>query len=157
MRTQCKRIYSALPSQCDRICNGTCDAPCVGDASTESRVQSTEFSTAGVGLPPSVGASFRTALTSEVYGTLDRALASLGDTCNGRSWPRPRKNAIQQLVESYDEDICRQAAKEAREIVQSEDFAPNVTNLFAKKCADVAAEQLAERESIRAEIQRSLA
>jgi hypothetical protein len=113
----------------------------------------TDQRTAGVGLPTSFGASFRTALTSELFGVLDRGLYSLGDTRNGHSWPRPRKHAIQQLVESYDEETCRQAAKEAREIVQSQDRAPNVTGLFAKKCADVAA----ERESIRETVRRSLA
>lgn len=113
--------------------------------------------TAGVGLPPSFGASFRTALTSEVYGVLDRGVASLGTTRNGHPWPRPRKYDIEQLVERYDEETCRQAAAEAREIVQSEDFAPNVTSLFAKKCADIAAEQEAERLSRREEIRRALA
>lgn len=111
----------------------------------------TDQGTAGVGLHSFAGASFFTALTSELYGVLDRGISSLGDTRNGRSWPRPRKNEIQQLVESYDEATCRQAAKEAREIVQSQDFAPNVTNLFAKKCADIAAERESIRDTVRRE------
>jgi hypothetical protein len=77
--------------------------------------------------------------------------------CPGRGWPRPRIEAIRGLVEQYGTDVALAAAKEAREIVQSQDRAPNVTNLFAKKCADVAAQQAAERQAVRAEIRRSLA
>jgi hypothetical protein len=109
--------------------------------------------TAGVGLHTSFGASFRTALTSELYGVLDRAAGDCTETRNGRCWPRPRKEVIRSLVEQFDAEVCRRAAKEAREIVHSQDRAPNITSLFAKKCADIDA----ERQSIRDEIRRALA
>lgn len=112
--------------------------------------------TAGVGLHAVVGDSFRTALTSELYGLLDRGVASCTETRNGHPWPRPRKEGIRKLVERYDEDTCRRAANEAREIVTAQDRAPNITGLFAKKCADIEAEN-AERLKRREEIRRVLA
>lgn len=118
---------------------------------TQSRGEGEKNSKGGT--PLTVVDSFRTALTSELYGVLDRGVASCMETRNGRPWPRPRKEGIRKLVERYDEDTCRRAAKEAREIVQAQDRAPNVTGLFAKKCADIAA----ERESVRKQALQSLA
>ena len=92
-------------------------------------------------------------LTRELFQLLDSGVASCSDTRNGRPWPRPRIEGIRSLVEQYPEDLCRRAAVEAREIVQSQDRAPKVTALFAKKCADIAA----ERESRRALIREALA
>jgi hypothetical protein len=92
-------------------------------------------------------------LTRELFQILDSGVASLSDMRLGRPWPRPRIEDIRGLVERYDEDTCRRAAIEAREIVQSQDRAPKVTALFAKKCADIAA----ERESVRDEIRKALA
>lgn len=106
--------------------------------------------TGGVGLSLSVGDSFRTALTSELFGVLDRGVAGVStESRNGHPWPRPRKHAIARLVERYDEETCRQAAREAREIVQAQDFAPNVTGLFEKRCKAIDADRMAKREEIR--------
>lgn len=105
-----------------------------------------------VGLITAVDSPTLTAFTRELFRLLDSGVASVSDMRNGRPWPRPRIEGVRKLIEQFDEEICRQAAKEAREIVQSQDRAPNVTNLFAKKCADIEA----ERESIRAEIRRAL-
>lgn len=102
-----------------------------------------------MGLSPTIGASFLPSLTSELFGVLDRGVASLDDNRNGRPWPRPRKRGIEQLVERYDPETCRQAAREAREIVQSQEFAPNITGLFAKKCEDIERERLERRELLR--------
>jgi hypothetical protein len=52
------------------------------------------------------------------------------------------------LVEQYPEDLCLAAAEEAREIVQSQDRAPNITNLFAKKLADLAQVRSTVRDSL---------
>lgn len=115
-----------------------------------------EERTAGVGLSSTDSTLSFEAFTSELFQLLDSGVASCSDTRNGRPWPRPRKEGIRKLVEQYGTDIALAAAKEAREIVQSQDRAPNVTNLFAKKCADVAAER-AERESIRDTVRREFA
>jgi hypothetical protein len=92
----------------------------------------------------------------QLFQLLDSGVASVSDMRNGRPWPRPRIEGIRKLVEEYGTEVALAAAKEAREIVQSQDRAPNVTGLFAKKCADIAAEQL-EREAIRDEIRKALA
>lgn len=106
-----------------------------------------------VGLSRSTDSPTLSLLTRELFQLLDSGVASVSDMANGRPWPRPRIEGIRKLVESYDEETCRLAAQEAREIVQSQDRAPNVTGLLAKKCADIAV----ERESVRAEIRRALA
>jgi hypothetical protein len=87
-----------------------------------------------------------------LFGVLDRAAGDCTETRHGRCWPRPRIEAVRKLVEQYDAETCQRAAKEAREIVQSQDRAPNVTALFAKKCADLTA----EREEVRKAIEQSL-
>lgn len=110
-----------------------------------------------VGLSLAVDSPSLSSFARELFQLLDSGVASCSDTRNGLPWPRPRVDRIRSLVEQYGTDVALTAAKEAREIVQSQDRAPNVTGLFAKKCADIAAERAAERESIRAEIQRSLA
>jgi len=71
----------------------------------------------------------------------------------GRPWPNPRRNVIAQLLDQFGADICIAAAEETRRIIQNDDRAPNVTGLFAKKCADIAA----ERESVREIAELSLA
>jgi hypothetical protein len=106
-----------------------------------------------VGLSPAVDSPTLTAFTRRLFQLLDSGVASCSDTRNGRPWPRPRIEGIRSLVEQYPEDLCLAAAREAREIVQSHDRAPNVTNLFAKKLADLQA----ERESVRSTIREALA
>jgi hypothetical protein len=69
----------------------------------------------------------------------------------GRPWPNPRRNVIAQLLDQFGEDVCITAAEETRRIVQADDRAPNITGLFAKKCADVAAEKESIRETVRRE------
>lgn len=143
MRTQCKRIYSALPTQCERICNGRCKAPCDSDASSEFRVQRTEK---GEGLSSSQPLNFSSpppdpvtaTAQREVWHHLTAGLATLSPNDHGRPWPNPRRDVIRRLVEEFDGDLCVRAAKEAREIIQSQDRAPNVTGLWEKKLRELA-------------------
>lgn len=74
----------------------------------------------------------------EVWQLLDGGLASLDLNDHGYPWPAPRRSALIALCSRYPEDLCLKAAKEAREIVQSQDRAPNITGLFAKKLEDLA-------------------
>jgi hypothetical protein len=144
MRPQCKRIYSALPAQCERICKriceGRCEAPCVSDASPESRVQISDL---GEGLNRSVDSpppSFLThtpALQREVWQILLGGLHSLSDNDYGRPWPYPDRGRLADLLARHDDDLCIRAARAAREIVQSQDRAPNITALFEKKLAEL--------------------
>jgi hypothetical protein len=91
--------------------------------------------------------------TRQLFQLLDSGVASVSDTRNGLPWPRPRIEGIRRLVEQYGADVALSAAKEAREIVQSQDRAPNVTGLFAKKCADIAAERMAVRDQARQSVE----
>lgn len=94
------------------------------------------------------GSPSLTAFVRELFQLLDSGVASCSETRNGRCWPRPRIESIRSLVEQYPEDLCLAAAKEAREIVQSQDRAPNVTSLFAKKLDDLAQVRAVVRESL---------
>jgi hypothetical protein len=156
MRTQCKRIYSALPSHCDRICNGRCEAVCVSDASPKPRVQSPESTTRvravrGQQLEPKTAYSpdpVTASVQREVWHHLTEALGWLSPNDFGRSWPLPRRDRIRELVAEHDADLCRRAARETREIVVSQDRAPNVTALFEKKLLERAEFRRKARESV---------
>lgn len=162
MRTQCKRIYSALPSQCDRICNGRCEPVCVGDASPESRVQSA-VNDKGSGLahthlPLTANRSTDPVTSSvlrEVWHHLTEGLRWLSANDFGRDWPLPDRSRLRQLIAEFDDDLCRRAAREAREIAVRQDRAPNITSLFEKKLRDLAEEER-HRQKVRGELHKAL-
>lgn len=136
MRTQCKRIYSALPTHCQRICNGPCGTVCASDASPESRDQNPKT---GVGLSGSIAVSSPSpSVHREVWQILVGGLDSLSENDHGRPWPYPDRSTLRRLLAEHHADLCIRAAREAREIVQSQDRAPNITGLFEKKLADLA-------------------
>lgn len=154
MRTQCKRIYSALPTQCDRICNGRCDTACVSDASLEPRVQSLEVRQ-GSGLHTHIPLTCKrttdpvtSSVHREVWHHLTAALASISLNDFGRDWPLPDRRRVRQLLAEFDADLCRWAAREARNIVVSQDRAPNITGLFEKKLRERAEARDAIRDSL---------
>lgn len=84
----------------------------------------------------------------EVWQILKGGLDSLALNDYGRPWPNPRRDVIAELVATHDHDLCVRAAREAREIVQSQDRAPNITALFAKKLEEVAEVRSTVRESL---------
>lgn len=84
----------------------------------------------------------------EVWQILVGALHSLSDNDFGRPWPYPVRQRLARLVFEHDDDLCIRAAREAREIVQSQDRAPNVTGLFEKKLRDLAEVRATVRESL---------
>lgn len=86
--------------------------------------------------------------TLEVWQILTGGLYSLSDNDYGRPWPHPSRAAIAKSLEHYDTDLCLKAAWEAREIVQSQDRAPNITALYAKKLADLAEVRKTVREGL---------
>lgn len=156
MHTHCKRIYSAMPMHCQRICNGRCETPCVSDASTETRDQRPDL---GVGLDTSnqfVSPSpvvrdvvvTRSSAQREVWHHLTAGLGWLSANDHGRPWPLPRRDRLASLLAEFDEDLCVAAAREAREIVQSQDRAPNITALFEKKLRDLASVRTAVRGAL---------
>jgi len=75
---------------------------------------------------------------SEVWTILRGGVDSLDVNDHGRPWPYPSRSSIARLTDEYDRDLCLKAAWEAREIVQSQDRAPNITALFEKKLRDLA-------------------
>lgn len=74
----------------------------------------------------------------EVWQILRHAVDGLPLNDFGRPWPYPHRLTIAGLTARYDEDHCLRAAREAREIVQSQDRAPNITALFEKKLRELA-------------------
>jgi hypothetical protein len=84
----------------------------------------------------------------DVWHHLTAGLATLSLNDHGHPWPNPRRDVIAQLLGEHDDDLCIRAAREAREIVQSQDRAPNITALFAKKVAELAEVRSLVRESL---------
>lgn len=84
----------------------------------------------------------------EVWHHLTAGLGMLSPNDHGRPWPLPRRDRLRELLAEFDGDLCVAAAKEAREIVQSQDRAPNITSLFEKKLRERAAKREAVRESL---------
>jgi hypothetical protein len=154
MQMQCKRIYSAMPSLCDRICNGRCERACASDASPESRVQSPE-STPRVRAvheadqkPINSPSPYLPPVQRVVWQILIGGLHALSDNDFGRPWPYPVRQRIAKLTTEHDDDLCLKAAREARAIVMSQDRAPNITGLFEKKLRDLAEVRATVRESL---------
>ena len=147
MQTQCERIYSALPTHCRRICEGRCGTPCTSDASPEPIDQNPKK---GVGLVSSIGVFSPDPfpVQREVWHHLTAGLAWLSDNDHGRSWPLPRRDRLVDLLAEFDPDLCVRAARETREIVQSQDRAPNITGLFEKKLRDLAEVRAAVRGAL---------
>jgi hypothetical protein len=100
------------------------------------------------GLPPAVDSPSLSSLARELFQLLDSGVASVSDTASGHAWPRPRIDGIRRLVEEFEPDLCLIAAKEAREIVQSQDRAPNITSLFEKKLRELSEVRETVREAL---------
>lgn len=92
--------------------------------------------------------SLSVSVQSQVWHHLTAGLRALSDNDHGRPWPNPDRAALRRLIAEHDADLCIRAAREAREIVQSQDRAPNITALFAKKLAELADVRSTVRESL---------
>jgi hypothetical protein len=86
-------------------------------------------------------------IAARVHSILCGGVDSLMLNDRGLPWPQPRRSALVALCSRYPEDLCLKAAREAREIVQSQDRAPNITGLYAKKLEELAAVRREVRES----------
>ena len=84
----------------------------------------------------------------QVWHHLTAGLRMLSDNDFGRPWPDPVRPTILALLAQFDDDHCLQAAKEAREIVQRYDRAPNITALFEKKLRELAEVRAAVRGAL---------
>lgn len=87
-------------------------------------------------------------LARELFTILDGGVASCSDNPQGIPWRRPRIETLGRLAGEYDADLCVAAAREAREIVQSQDRAPNITGLFEKKLRELAEVRSTVREAL---------
>lgn len=128
-------------------CEGTCDQAWPRNANSD-----TQSSDQGKGCSPNPS---EVPLHLRVYAILDGGIASLPANDYGRPWPLPNRATLRRLCAEHPEDLCLKAAREAREIVQAQDRAPNITGLYEKKLRDLAAEQ-AERDGVRETIRESL-
>jgi hypothetical protein len=72
----------------------------------------------------------------------------LSDNDHGRPWPNPVRREIARLLSEHEPDLCVRAARAAREIVQVQDRAPNITALFEKKLEELAEVRVAVRGSL---------
>lgn len=97
----------------------------------------------GVGTPVPSSNEVAERVCSLLQGGVD----SLDINDRGRPWPGPKLPAIVRLVAGVNPTVADEVARDVREIVQSQDKAPNVTGLFEKKL----------RERIRDEARDSLA
>jgi hypothetical protein len=86
----------------------------------------------------------------EIFQILRSGVDSLDLNDHGRPWPIPNRATIARLLAQHDTDLCLKAAREAKEIVQSQDRAPNISALFEKKVNDLAGVRSAVRESMEA-------
>jgi hypothetical protein len=74
----------------------------------------------------------------EIWHHLTAGLRMLPPNDHGRDWPNPDRRTLARLLDEFDADLCIRAAREAREIVGSQDRAPNITGLFEKKLRELA-------------------
>jgi hypothetical protein len=72
-------------------------------------------------------------LAIRVCSILQGGIDGLSDNDHGRMWPAPKRPTIDRLVAECDPALAEQVARDVREIVQSQDRAPNVTALFEQK------------------------
>jgi hypothetical protein len=84
----------------------------------------------------------------EVWHHLTAGLAMLSANDHGRDWPNPRRDRIAAALAAYPADLCIRAAREAREIVQVQDRAPNITALFEKKLREQVEARATVRDSL---------
>lgn len=82
----------------------------------------------------------------EIWQLLLGGLHALPENDYGRPWPYPNRRRLAELAAQHDADLCLRAARQAREIVISQDRAPNITALFEKKLHDLAEVRAAVRQ-----------
>lgn len=89
-------------------------------------------------------------LVGKVCSILQGGIDALPENDFGRPWPAAKSAEVARAIQAAKapEDIVLRAAREAREIVQSEDRAPNISSLFAKKLQDLAERAADVREAI---------
>lgn len=141
MRTQCERNASASAGA---YAMGDAEPHASGMPSHSSELKAQKTARVGLSSPnPSLEA-----LEREVLSILQGGIDSLDLNDFGRPWPSPNRSDIRHLVATCDRDLCLKAAREAREIVQSQDRAPNIAALFAKKLRDLTGVREAIRHSL---------
>lgn len=79
-------------------------------------------------------------LASRVWSILQGGVDSLDTNDRGRPWAGPKLPTIARLIAGVDPRVAEEVARDVREIVQSQDRAPNITGLFEKKLAEYPAE-----------------
>jgi hypothetical protein len=72
-------------------------------------------------------------LAAHVCRIIQGGLDTVSDNDHGRPWPAPKRPTIVRLVADCEPGLVERVARDVREIVQSQDRAPNVTALFEQK------------------------
>jgi hypothetical protein len=106
----------------------------------------------GEGQPEASAVDERDGLAGHVRSILQGGVDSLQENDHGRPWPSPKRADIARILAELnpDPDLAERAAREAREIVQSQDRAPNIAGLYAQQL------EKAKRADVRQQIADSL-
>lgn len=94
------------------------------------------------------GLSAESPIQRQVWHQLTAGLHALSENDYGRPWPYPNRRRLAELLAAHDDDLCLKVAQQVREIVISQDRAPNITGLFEKKLRELAEVRTIVRESL---------
>lgn len=72
-------------------------------------------------------------LSEQVWSILKGGVDSLSENDQGRPWPDPVLGKLALAIGATEPEVALRVAREVREIVQSQDRAPNVTSLYEQK------------------------
>jgi hypothetical protein len=72
-------------------------------------------------------------LALRICSILQGGVDGLSNSDKGRPWPGPKRPTIIRLAADCDPALAESVARDVREIVQSQDRAPNITALFEQK------------------------
>lgn len=82
---------------------------------------------------PSPRAEDNPNLSEQVWSILKGGVDSLAENDHGRPWPDPSLGKLALAIGATEPEVALRVAKEVREIVQSQDRAPNVTALYEQR------------------------
>lgn len=102
------------------------------DVTTDRQTDSTNRQGASP-FSPSPGAEDNPNLSEQVWSILKGGVDSLAENDHGRPWPDPSLGKLALAIGATEPEVALKVAREVREIVQSQDRAPNVTALYEQR------------------------
>lgn len=83
--------------------------------------------------PKSPRAEDKPNLSEQVWSILKGGVDSLAENDHGRPWPDPSLGKLALAIGATEPEVALKVAREVREIVQSQDRAPNITSLYEQR------------------------